>query len=78
VLGIWPQPDGRTEVHLSPGIFWRVIQRFHFPVVSTERPDLLFPHCHRFRQGAVDFITFTVAPVLRPGTLTPGFALRLT
>ncbi len=79
VLGIWPGAgEGALEVHLSPGTFWRAVKRGAPPVTSTEQRDLLFPHRHRFSRDGVDFITFSLEPVLPPGTLTPGFALRLT
>jgi hypothetical protein len=78
ILGIWPVAEERVEVHLSPATFWRVVKRFGLLVASTEEPELLFPYRHRFHHGGVDFITFTREPVLPPGVLTPGFALRLT
>ena len=79
VLGVWPTetPDG-IEVHLTPTAFWRAVKRFGPPVTSAERRDLPFPHCHRFTCEGVEFFTFSVASVLPPGTVTPGFALRLT
>jgi hypothetical protein len=78
VLGIWPRADGGVEVHLSPATFWRVVQRRGCAVTSTDRPDLLLPHEHRVREQGVEFFTFSMAPVLPPGVLTPGYALRLT
>jgi hypothetical protein len=78
VLGIWPRDGGGVEVHLSPAVFWRVVKRHGLAVRSTERPDLLLPHDHRFTDAAVEFFTFSMAPVLPPGVLTPGYALRLT
>lgn len=78
VLGIWPRPAGVVEVHLSHGMFWRTVQRVGPEVTSAERPDLLFPYRHAFRHDDVEFFAFSLEPVLRPGVLTPGFALRLT
>src|SRR5262245_41940918 len=78
VLGIWPRAGGGLEVHLSPAVFWRVVSPHGLAVRSTERPDLLLPHDHRFTDHAVEFFTFSMAPVLPPGVLTPGYALRLT
>ena len=78
VLGIWPRPAGGLDVHLNPVTFWRVVKRNGLAVRSTDRPDLLLPHEHRFSAGGVEFFTFSVAPVLPPGVLTPGYALRLT
>jgi hypothetical protein len=77
ILGIWPG-DGRFEVYLSPAMFWRVVRRLETVVQSTEYPELPFPHCHRFAHGRLDFVTFSLAPVIPPGTLTPGYAQRLT
>ena len=79
VLGIWPAatPAG-VEVHVSPATFWRTVKRFGLLVASTEESALLFPYRHRFSEGGVDVITFSREPVLPPGTVTPGFALRLT
>jgi hypothetical protein len=78
ILRIWPMAEGRVEVHLSPATFWRVVKRCGLLVASTEEPELLFPYRHRFSHSGVEFITFTREPVLPPGVLTPGFALRLT
>ena len=78
VLGIWPMADGRFEVHLSPAAFWRVVGRRGLVVQSTEHRDRPLPHAHRFTQGRLDFVTFSVAAVIPPGTLTPGYAQRLT
>lgn len=47
-------------------------------VTSEERRDLLFPYCHRFTLKGLGFFTFSAEPVLAPGTVTPGYALRLT
>src|SRR5437867_894007 len=78
VLGIWACPGGEVEVHLSPGAFWRVVKRASPAVTSTEQPDLLFPHRHAFTRDGVEFFTFSVEPILPPGVLTPGYAVRLT
>jgi hypothetical protein len=78
VLGIWPMADGRFEVHLSPAAFWRVVGRCRVVVQSTEHRERPLPHAHRFTSGRLDFVTFSVAAVIPPGTLTPGYAQRLT
>ena len=78
VLGIWPTADGGVEVHLSPATFWRVVGRLGLTITSTEHRELLFPHCHRFRHGGIECVTFSSEPVLGPGTRTPGYAMRLT
>ncbi len=78
VLGVWPGSNGCLEVHLSPRAFWNVVKRIGGEVRSTERSDLLFPYCHRITLEGVEFFTYSVEPVLAPGTLTPGYALRLT
>jgi hypothetical protein len=78
VLGIWPRRDGRVEVHLSPGAFWRTVQRVGLAVTSTEHPERLFPHRHAFAIDGIECLTFSAEPVLPPGVLTPGYALRLT
>jgi hypothetical protein len=77
VLGIWPR-DGGVEVHLAPVIFWRTIQRAGLAVTSTEHPERLFPHRHAFVVDGIECLTFSAEPVLPPGVLTPGYALRLT
>ena len=79
ILGVWPKDgDGAAEVHLSPGVFWRLVKRLGAAVTSTAEDTLLFPHRHRFTHDGVEFVTFSAEAVLPPGTLTPGFALRLT
>ena len=79
VLGAWPRnADGGLEIHLSAGVFWRLVTRLRPVVSSTVEDALLFPHRHRFIHDGVEFVTFSAEPVLPPGTLTPGFALRLT
>jgi hypothetical protein len=78
VLGVWPRADGRVEVQLSPGTFWRTVQRAGFAVTSTEHPERLFPHRHAFVVDGIECLTFSAEPVLPPGVLTPGYALRLT
>jgi hypothetical protein len=78
VLGVWPKRDGGVEVHLSPGTFWRTVQRAGLPVTSTEHPERLFPHRHAFEIDGIECLTFSAEPVLPPGVLTPGYALRLT
>jgi hypothetical protein len=79
VLGVWPARAGRgLEIHLSPAAFWRTVKRFG-PLVSTnEHGELLLPYVHRFTLEGIEFVTFSAMPVLPPGTLTPGYALRLT
>jgi len=79
VLGVWPgRTAGSLEVHLSPPAFWRAVKRAGAQVTSEARSDLLFPYRHRFTLDGVEFFTFTLQPVLPPGTVTPGYALRLT
>jgi hypothetical protein len=78
VLGVWPKPDGGVEVQLSPGTFWRTVQRAGLAVTSTEHPERLFPHRHAFAIDGIECLTFSGEPVLPPGVLTPGYALRLT
>ncbi len=79
VLGVWPgRSDGRLEVHLSPRAFWSVVKRACGEVRSTERSDLLFPYCHQITLAGVELFTFSSEAVLPPGTVTPGYALRLT
>ena len=79
VLGVWPDAaETGLEVHLSSAVFWRVVKRLGVSVTSAARPDLLLPHRHAFTREGVTFLTFSVDAVLPPGTLTPGYALRLT
>jgi hypothetical protein len=78
VLGVWPRRNGSVEVHLSPGTFWRIVQRAGLAVTSTEHPERLFPHRHAFDVDGIECFTFSAEPVLPPGVLTPGYALRLT
>jgi hypothetical protein len=78
VLGVWPRPAGGVEVQLSPGAFWRTVQRAGLAVTSTEHPERLFPHRHAFEIDGIECLTFSAEPVLPPGVLTPGYALRLT
>ncbi len=47
--------------------------------VKTEaRCDLLYPYRHWITLEDVEFLTFSAEPILLPGTITPGYALRLT
>jgi hypothetical protein len=78
VLGVWPTEGDGLEVHLAPATFWRAVERWRVAVTSTERRDWLLPYRHRVVLDGVELVTFSAAPVLPPGTLTPGFALRLT
>ena len=78
VLGVWVTGTPGLEVHLSPATFWRVVKRVKPEVTSTMRPDLFFPHRHRFTVDDVEFFTFSTDAVFAPGTITPGYALRLT
>jgi hypothetical protein len=78
VLGVWPRPGGAVEVHLSPGTFWRTVQRAGLAVASTERPERLFPFRHAFAIDGIECLTFSAEPVLPPSVLTRGYALRLT
>jgi hypothetical protein len=79
VFGIWRgRTEGGLRVHLSPAAFWRAVKRIGAEVRSEERSDLLFRFCHRFSLERVEFFTFSAEPILQPGTVTPGYALRLT
>jgi len=78
VLGVWSRTGGGVEVHLAPVIFWRTVQRAGLAVTSTEHPERLFPHRHAFDVDGIECLTFSAEPVLPPGVLTPGYALRLT
>ena len=78
VLGVWPRGDASVEVHLSPGTFWRTVQRVGLAITSTEHPERLFPFRHVFAIDGIECFTFSAEPVLPPGVLTPGYALRLT
>lgn len=79
ILGVWPgRGEGRLAIHLSPTAFWRAVSRAGGEVTSEERSDLLFPYRHRFVLDGVEFFTFSAEPVLPPGAVTPGYALRLT
>ena len=78
VLGIWPHVDGRVEIHLSPEIFWRTVQRTGLAVTTTEYPYLLLDYRHAFVVDGIVCLTFAAEPDLPPGVLRPGDALRLT
>ena len=79
VLAIWPRwADGGVEVRLGATAFWRAVKRLGVAVTSAEPPDRLSPYRHRFTQDGVEFVACSAEPVLPPGTLTPGYALRLT
>ncbi len=78
-LGVW---RGRAEqevaVHLSPAAFWRVVKLSGGEVKTEARCDLLYPYRHWITLEDVEFFTFSAEPILLPGTITPGYALRLT
>jgi hypothetical protein len=78
VLGVWRCADGGVEVQLAPGTFWRTVTRAGLAVTSTEHPERLFPHRHAFVVDGIECLTFSAEPVLPPGVVTPGYALRLT
>lgn len=79
VLGIWPtDAAGGWEVHLAESAFWRVVRTRGLAVTSTEHQAFLLRHAHRFTHAGIDFLTYTAQPVLPPGTVTSGYALRLT
>lgn len=78
VLGVWPRADGGIEIQLAPGTFWRTVTRAGLSVTSTEHPERLFPHRHAFVVDGIECLTFSAEPVLPPGVVTPGYALRLT
>jgi hypothetical protein len=78
VLGVWRRADGGVEVQLAPGTFWRTVKRARLAVTSTEHPERLFPHRHAFVVDGIECLTLSAEPVLPPGVVTPGYALRLT
>jgi hypothetical protein len=78
VFGVWPRTDGSLELHLSAGAFWRTVARHGLAVTSTEAPNQLSPHRHAVEVDGIELFTRTAEPVLPPGVLTPGYALRLT
>jgi hypothetical protein len=78
VLGVWSRADGGVEVQLSPSVFWRTVHRAGLRVTSTEHPERLFPFRHAFTLDGIECLTVSAEPVLPPGVLTPGYALRLT
>jgi hypothetical protein len=78
VLFTWPRADGGVEVQLGPDTFWRTVQRRGLAVTSTEQRGQWFPYRHAFVVDGLEFFTFSDEPVLPPGVLTPGYALRLT
>jgi hypothetical protein len=79
VLGVWPGPTPEAlAIQLGSATFWRAARRAGFPVTSVERREWLLPHRHAFTVEGVEFLTYTAEPVLPPGTVTPGYALRLT
>jgi hypothetical protein len=79
ILGVWPgTTPGAAAIQLGSATFWRVARRAGLPVTSVERRDWLLPHRHAFTVDGVEFLTYTAEPVLPPGTVTPGYALRLT
>lgn len=47
-------------------------------VTSEAVDDLHFPYRHRLVLEGVEILTYTSEPVLPPGTVAPGYALRLT
>ena len=78
VLGARQRPDGRVTVHLSSAAFWRTVKRVGGEVTTEAMDDLHFPYRHRLVLEGVELYTYTSDPVLPPGTVTPGYALRLT
>ena len=78
VIGVRRRLDGRVAIHLISAAFWRVVKRTGAEVMSEEQDDLHFPYRHRLVLEGVELFTYTSEPVLPPGTVTPGYALRLT
>jgi hypothetical protein len=78
VLFTWPRAHGGVEVQLGPETFWRTVRRVGLAVTSLEQPGQWFPYRHAFIVDGLEFFTFSTDPVLPPGVLTPGYALRLT
>jgi hypothetical protein len=79
VLAVWHHMDGSVEIQLTPRTFWRTVHRAGLAVTSTEYPEWrYFPYRHVFTVDGIDCLTLSAEPVLPPGVLTPGYALRLT
>ena len=78
VLGVRRRLTGGVMIHLVSAYFWRVVKRTGAEVASEEQDDLHFPYRHRLALEGVELLTYTSEPVLPPGTVTPGYALRLT
>ena len=78
VLGVRRRLDGRVAIHLISAAFWRVVKRVGAQVTSEAQDDLHFPYRHHLVVEGVEILTYTSEPVLPPGTVTPGYALRLT
>ena len=78
VLGVRRHMTGGVTVHLVSTYFWRVVKRTGAEVASEEQDNLHLPYRHRLILEGVELLTYTSEPVLPPGTVTPGYALRLT
>ncbi len=78
VLGVRRHLTGGVTIHLVSTYFWRVVKRTGAEVTSEEQDDLHFPYRHRLVLEGVELLTYTSEPVLPPGTVTSGYALRLT
>ena len=79
VLGVWPEgPTGRAAIQLGAPTFWWVVRRTGLPVTTTEEAAGLLPYRHHVLLDGVECFTFSAEPILPPGVLTPGYALRLT
>ena len=78
VLGVRRRLGGGVTIHLVSAYFWRAVKRSGAEVTSEEQDDLHFPYRHRLVLEGVELFTYTSEPVLPPGTVTPGYALRLT
>jgi len=79
VLAVWHRVDGSVEIQLTPRTFWRTVHRAGLAVTSTEYPEWrFFPYRHVFTVDGIDCLTLSAEPVLPPGVVTPGYALRLT
>ena len=79
VLGVWPAgTNGRAAMHLGSSTFWWVVRRTGLAVTTTEREEWLLSYRHHVTLDGVECFTYSAEPVLPPGVLTPGYALRLT
>jgi hypothetical protein len=79
VLGVWlAGPGGRAAIQLGPHTFWWVVRRTGLLVTTTDEERGLLPYRHHVVLDGVECFTYSAEPILPPGVLTPGYALRLT